>query len=485
MFCLVLSKSTFGHVSLDPFTATPGRQVHSRQLAASLAFGARYHMHCTPCKLLIAHLQGLCLLRSSPRRTASGSSLLEQLPNEVLESVLCHLYPETLVQLHAATARGMSAVRQRLNVIRCAWHWLQLSRRMPPLVGTPSFTAYRVEAERLAAYRLPLESRAFAEDIESEVSEGVLEAASQDGSDSSSSQAAGAMSSDSEEEIEGELSAGSSAETDSDALTVSSDSGSSSDGSQDELDEMAIKQRRWRSCSKHCLLRSLHNQIQHINDVAALIYFWTECDLRKWETQLCALGLSAHHYDAWASGLGCHGVRCRLSSLEAAIYKAFLLGWDGFVDFDGDRHDAANKWREFKVFSSNEVRQDLMKNKNELVFLCVLYQLQQLPAQVVLARLHGMLSRCCRCDLLLLSQVLEQEVKSQTALNDYDADWVEEPESDVVMAFAQIKPTVAYALCRLTPEQKRSMVYCVKGMVDSFVARSKWSGPLELLCQGC
>ena len=443
--------------------------------------------------LMIASLQGLCLLRSSPRCTASGSSFLEQLPNEVLETVLSSLHPQTLVQLHAATARRMSVVRQRLNATRCAWHWLQLSRRMPPLVGTPAFIAYRAEAARqavrLAAYRSQLGPEALAQETENEMSEAVSlavsEAVSEAASESESSQAASAMSTDSEERIQEELSAGSSdadtdTDTDSDALTASTDS-DSSDGSQDDWDDLATKQLSWQACSKHTLLTFLREQIQHINDVAALVYYWTECDLRNWDPQLNSLGLSAQYYDSWAAGCG---VRCRLSNLEAAIYKAFLLGWDGFVDFDRDKDDAANKWQEFKVFSSDEVQQDMMKNKSELVFLCVLYQLQQLPANVVLARLHSMLSRCCRCDLLVLSEVLEQEVQSQIALDEYDAEWVEEPESDVVMAFAQIEPTVAYALYGLTPEQKCSMVSCVKGMVDSFVARSRWSGPLEFLCGG-
>ena len=440
-----------------------------------------------PCEFTIAYLQGLCLLRGSPRRTVSGSNLLGRLPNEVLETVLSHLHPWTLVELHAATAKGMSPVRQRLNATRCAWHWLQLSRRMPPLIGTPAFTAYRAETARLAAYRLQLEPQEFAEETEREVSEGVSEGmpevASENGSQSGSSQAVSAISTDGEEELENELSAGS-FETDGDAVTMSSDSGSS-EGSQDELEDLATKQLSWRFCSKHSLLRRLYDQIQHINDVAALMYYWTECDLSKWADQFYALGLSAQHYDSWASYSGSRGVRCRLSRLEAAIYKAFLLGWDGFVEFDGDKNDAANKWQEFKVFGSDGVQQDLMKNKSELVFLCVLYQLQQLPAQVVLARLHSMLSRCCRCDLLVLVQVLNLEVRSQIALNEYDAGWIDEPESDFLMAFAQIEPTVAYVLYGLTPEQKRSMVLCVKSMVDSFVARSKWSGPLQFLCHGC
>ena len=470
--------SDFGHSSSVIVVATPGCQVYWHQLAASAAW-----LICTV-HLMIAYLQGLYLLRSSPRRTASGCSFLEQLPNEIMETVLSSLHPQTLVQLHAATARGMLVVRQRLNASRCARHWLQLSRRMPPRIGTPAFTAYKAAAAQLAAYRSLLGPQVSAEETESEVSEAVVEAASENGSVSGSSRAASAMSTDGVEEAEVELSADSSTGTDSDALAASSDS-DSSDVTQDELDDLAAQQLSWRPCSKHDLLENLLDQIQHINDVAALMYYWTESSLCNWSSQLDALGLSAQHYDSWAAGLGCHGVRCRLSSLEAAIYKAFLLGWDGFVDFEHDKHDVANKWQEFKVFSSDEVPQDSMKNKSELVFLCVLYQLQQLPAQDVLVRLHGMLSRCCRCDLLLLLEILEQEVKSQSAMNDYDADWVDEPESDVVMAFAQVEPLVAYAIYGVTTEQKCSMVLCIKGMVESFVARSKWSGPLEFLCHGC
>ena len=437
------------------------------------------------CKFMIAYLQGLCLLRSSRARMATDS-LLEQLPNEVLETVLAFLDPQTLVRLHAATATRMSTVRHRLNATRCGWHWLQLSRRVPPLIGTAALAAYRVrEAARLVADRM-LGPQPFAEGTDSEVSEVASQAASQAASEATSdfgsSQAASAMSMDDVEDAEAELSAASSAATDIDAL-ASSDA-DSVDWSQNETADLAAKQLSWRPCSKHSLLRSLCDQIQHINDVAAFMYYWTECTHFDWGDQLEALGLAAQQYDAWTSGLGCNGIRCRLSSLERAIQQAFLLGWDGFVDFNHDKDHAANKWQEFMGFKPNDVQQEF-KFKDQLVFMCVLYQLQQLPAQVVLARLHGMLSRCCRCDLLVLSEVLQLEWRNQMRLQLYDVSREEEPESDVLSAFGQSEPAVAGVLSALTHEQRCSIVSCVKDMVDRYVARSKWYGPLEFLCHGC
>ena len=67
---------------------------------------------------------------------------------------------------------------------------------------------------------------------------------------------------------------------------------------------------------------------------------------------------------------------------------------------------------------------------NQLLFLCALHRLQQLPPDAVLARLHSILSRCCRFDLLLLTTRFAREYRR--------ADEAIEPEAhadDTLTAF--------------------------------------------------
>lgn len=94
----------------------------------------------------------------------------------------------------------------------------------------------------------------------------------------------------------------------------------------------------------------------------------------------------------------------------------------------------------------------------ELEFLCVLCRLQQLPAQAVLARLHGMLSRCCRWDLLLLSQVLKC---TRCDSNE------EQPESDVLFALGQRVVPVADDISALTRKQRRIRISCINVLLPA------------------
>ena len=73
--------------------------------------------------------------------------------------MLSFLDLQALVQLHAATAKPVPAVRQRLNATRCARHWLELTRHVPPRFDTPGFASHRLrEAARIAAYKQRLEA---------------------------------------------------------------------------------------------------------------------------------------------------------------------------------------------------------------------------------------------------------------------------------------------------------------------------------------
>ena len=253
----------------------------------------------------------------------------------------------------------------------------------------------------------------------------------------------------------------------------------------DDLIHDVFKDLSWRPCSKQDLLRILRGQIQHINDLAALMFGWTAYRYHNWEMMLAHLGLSVKDvgmtcqgYNQIAKeprslGLGalegsCNAASCRMKDVEAAIQQAFLLGWDGFLDFYGKQDDAANKWQDFIAFDTIHeygcVQYDL-EFHDQLAFMCVLCRQQQLPAQAVLARLHGMLSRCCRFDLLLLSRVLKHER--------YREGNREEPRSNILSAFGQHCSAIKPVMSALSHQQRCSMISCVKVMVDSLVAHSK------------
>ena len=395
---------------------------------------------------ITVYLQGQSLPQSLT--SEAGNDFLEQLPREALEIVLSFLNRQTLVQLHAATATRMSAVQQRLTATRCACHWLNLSRRVPPLRGGQALAAHT------ATYR---EWPAFWE--HSEVTESEVSESGSIGSH---------VPSNSSYLVRTRSSAAISAGTDIEALTSSSGSDESIAESSDETESPLYavadlaKQIRWRPCSKHSLLGTLHGQIQHINDVAALMFDWTASSHFDWNFELSDLGLS---YQDFLMDV----LRCSMGGLKAAIEQAFVLGWDGYVNFYRKKDDTSNKWQDFLAFINSPNVRDVqysLEFHDQLAFMCVLYRLQQLPPQAVLARMHGILSRCCRWELLLLSQLLERRARYQEGDG-------EEPESDVLSAFGQncfaIKPVVSV----LTYEQRCTMLSCVKAMVHSFVARSK------------
>ena len=127
-----------------------------------------------------------------------------------------------------------------------------------------------------------------------------------------------------------------------------------------------------------------------------------------------------------------------------------------------------NVWKEFIALDDGDVQYHL-EFSDQLKFMCTLYRLQQLPPQAVLARFHSMLSKCSRFDLLLLSQVLTSG-GNDIGRGKYLASRREVPATDVLTAFGQNEPDVRDVVSSLTEAQRCSMMSCVKGMVDRFVA---------------
>lgn len=270
--------------------------------------------------------QLICRANTSPAASpARQLIILEHLPREALEIVLPFLDPRALVHLHVATAKGIAALRQRSNATRCACRWLQLTRWVPPLISPAAFAAFRSEQ---AARSLEYAARDAADALRWEVSK----AASYPGTSQVTPEAAdvNAVPTDYAEEEKVELSAASCAG--SSVCASSSDSGWSD---QPLYEKLATKQVSWRPCSKHSVLSILHDQIQHVNGIAALMFTWT-ASVHDYLSELHALGLQDQLYKT-DSGLKYRDRQEtveRFHNLKAAIKQAFLLGWDAHKKCD-------------------------------------------------------------------------------------------------------------------------------------------------------
>jgi len=99
--------------------------------------------------------------------------------------------------------------------------------------------------------------------------------------------------------------------------------------------------------------------------------------------------------------------------------------------------------------------------------VCTLYRLQQLNPEAVLARLHGIFSRCCRYDLLLASRVLCLDGAESVTQAEYQASKQEAPAVDILAAFAQNEPHIRETVSQLTAMQKEEMISCVQTMVNN------------------
>ena len=69
---------------------------------------------------------------ADPAFTVAQIGSLHQLLPEILNKVLPFLDHAGLVHLHIATAVSFPIFRQRVSATKCARHWLNLSKRLPP-----------------------------------------------------------------------------------------------------------------------------------------------------------------------------------------------------------------------------------------------------------------------------------------------------------------------------------------------------------------
>ena len=422
---------------------------------------------------------------------------LEPLPTEVLEIVLSFLDAPALVELHIAT--GTQATRQRLRAMRCGRHWLGLVKRLPPgfTLQTLNLNAHISES--------PLAASEFSSDIVSDASEpatysSLSSSAGQD-TPANPNELYDPFSATSPESVPTDWDEPSrpldadmeepSTPTYSELSSLSEGSSvvasvSTAQGSQlsehqleaqmgldDQLsaEQLAAQQQslqeqraiddaefefelqNWHRYSKHNVLKTVHHQIQHINDIATLMYRWSASARLNWEDELIELELDPRRNHQNYNSESMH-------RLSAEIMCAFSLGHaspykNKYVD---------NAWKEF--VSGDPAVHYLLEFNDEWAFICTLYQLQQLPSQAVLARFHGILTRCSTCDLLLLSECLRTYRDHHRRV----------PATDIISAFAQNESRVKAAVASLTEAQRCTIMLCVERMCCSAADTDSNSG---------
>ena len=133
------------------------------------------------------------------------------------------------------------------------------------------------------------------------------------------------------------------------------------------------------------------------------------------------------------------------------------------------QNDLRNKWQEFSGFKHGDVFYSL-RCYDVLAFVCVLHRLQQLPAQAVLARFHGVVSRLCRRDLLLLSSILQLHTTYDQHREQRVSNLQEAQATDVLDAFAQHEPYIKNSIASLTAADRASIMTCIAALVDDCVS---------------
>lgn len=186
-------------------------------------------------------------------------------------------------------------------------------------------------------------------------------------------------------------------------------------------------------CDKHTLLEFMSDQIQHVNDVAALLYYWHTCYRLSWWCELRELGATSRN-----SVVGSRDLENRMEHLNYMIHMSLQLHYDGFLDFDNRLADPQNVHADFLEFNQGDLPYHL-EYADVLVFLCSLYRLKQYSAPAVLQRLFSVLSRCCRFDLLVLTRVLQLDGTNPKTLQKYMSNTLSFSE-DILDAFGESEP---------------------------------------------
>ena len=233
--------------------------------------------------------------------------------------------------------------------------------------------------------------------------------------------------------------------------------------------------------SKHSLLRTLLQRIRHINDVAVLLHAWVVAStpLMGWFVNFDGLGQWGRHadmkssYDFWSR----QGLHARLQQLHNKVLAAFSIGHVAFSHYDSHPRDMA----EFAAFA--KLADPWGMNDGFLAFFCALHRLQQLPPNAVLARLHSIFSRCCRFDLLLLTNCLANWHVCAAA----EAIWSEfipseaiPPEAhadDIFTAFGANRRCTMAVVAQVSPSDKVKIKELIHKIVDAWVNMENiWNG---------
>ena len=282
---------------------------------------------------------------------------LADLPGNALAIIVQHLDLRELKQLDAATMAQVPVIRERRLQMQYAGRWSQLTRRMPAVARSVLIEQSGVESDECSS-------------------------------------ADSASTSDSVTDFE----AGESSELEEDEYP-------------DDYGNMTRKELKqlWgqlQQMSKHSLLQTLLQQICHINDVAALVDNWVAESKLDCFFQTDKLG----HW--WRRTDNVHGrleLHARLEQLHNKVLAAFSIGHTGFTYrsmFPRASHPEFTTLASQPEFTGFAKGLDCLKGFHDhLLFFCAMHRLQQLPRDAVLARLHSIFSRCCRCDLLLLTCV--------------------------------------------------------------------------------
>ena len=377
------------------------------------------------------HDQAWCRPTFQQGRAYNAAMLgtLADLPGNAVSIILQQLELEDLVQLDAATMAQVPIIQERLLQKRYAGRWLQLTRRMPG-VGRPP------PKEELSA--------------KSDHSESELSACGSDYQTES----------------------GESSEQGDDA---------DHDSYIDPKKQLTLeeKEQLWgqlQLMSKHSLLQTLLQQICHINDVAALIDDWVQAHVMSWSCEREELGFSFEEAYYASTGSPCGGPELihRMRQLQHKVVAALSIGFEGFLDRFRDLSHPHNKAcrPEFADLTSHFLFH-YREWHNQLLFLCSLHRLQQLPAKAVLTRLHSIFSRCCRYDLLLLSTRFARRRRHAG-----EAIWPEAYAEDIVIAFEGMTRDLRYSL-NMPATDRAELKQHIGSMVGTWVNKGSVWNDLE------
>ena len=193
---------------------------------------------------------------------------------------------------------------------------------------------------------------------------------------------------------------------------------------------------------KVVLLAQLKRQIQHINNIATFIdscLMWQSQTYYSKAVTLIELGLSGllGHDENAGEDEFLHVVQ----QLDMRIKQMFLIDENEFCFSLAVECQHGDKTTRSKSSASGSIEKSWneINHKDEeifartgllpcqLSFLCILHVLQQMPPEAVLARFHGMLSRCCRYDLLIESRILPTYLIGPQA-------WTQQTPADDILA---------------------------------------------------